>query len=109
MAELRSSVEWAAENADGLIRALSDEAFLAAKTFINSLPDACLDFRMAISMSGEVNFFFGSGEELFQILIDESGMLSYYAKTSEEEFGDSDVRPEDFIYLKLLQFVDRKK
>lgn len=109
LAELRTKSEWAATNADEYIRAPSTKAQLGAKGFINNLPDACLDFRLAISQDGEINFFFGDERDLFQILIDESGMLSYYARSAVEEFGDSDVQPDRFQYLKLLQFVERKK
>ncbi|MES2671786.1 MAG: hypothetical protein V4673_15380 [Pseudomonadota bacterium] len=109
MAELRTSAEWATRNADEFILAPSSNALSSAKNFINNLPDACLEFRLAISQCGEINFFFGSAQELFQILIDESGMLSYYAKLGDEELRASDVASENFQYMRLFQFVERNK
>lgn len=109
IADLRANAEWSAKNSDDFIQAPSPAALLSAKSFINNLADGCLEFRLAISHSGEINFFFGEDEELFQILIDETGMLSYYAKTATEELGGSDIAPEKFHYLRLLQFVERKK
>lgn len=107
--ELRQKNEWAIRHEDDYIRAPSPEAFSGARTFINSLPDGCLNFRLAVSTDGEINFFFGEKEELFQILIDNSGKLSYYAKSSDTGFGASDLEPESFQYFQLLNFVDRNK
>jgi hypothetical protein len=109
MADLRARAEWAVKNADGVIQPPSAEALLGAKIFINNLSDACLDFKLAISQAGEINFFFGTTEELFQILIDESGLLSHYANTATGELAGNDIAPENFQYLRLLQFVERKK
>lgn len=77
--------------------------------FVNNLPEACLDFRLAISMSGEINFFYGTEGDIFQILIDRTGMLSYYGMINGVEQGESDIESAQFPYMKLLSIVDRNK
>ncbi len=109
LADLREKYEWANSNADDLIQPASEEAFFAAKDFINNLPEGCLDFRLAFSQSGEINFFFGSGEDLFQILIDAVGTISYYAHSRDEAFGMSEITVRAFPYMRLLQFCERNK
>lgn len=109
LADLRAKYEWAATHADEQIRAPSNEAQSSAKTFIQSLPDACLTFRLAISQDGEINFFFGGGSDLFQVMIDASGMVSYYMSSDAGEDGGSDIPADQFQYLKILAFVDRNK
>lgn len=87
----------------------SDRAEAAAEMFVNNLPEACLDFRLAISMSGEINFFYGTEGDIFQILIDRTGMLSYYGMINGVEQGESDIESAQFPYMKLLSIVDRNK
>lgn len=110
LANLRSESEWVARHADDYIRAPSESARHSAEAFINNLSEACLEGRLAISQDGEINFFFGDdSRELFQVLIDASGLVSYYANLAGEDIGGSDTYPEQFPYLKLLAFVDRNK
>lgn len=109
VAELRSLISRSLALSDAYIRPPTDNAQTSAKSFINCLPDGCLSVRIALSLNGEINFFFGQGDDLFQILIDHSGLLSYHAIWSAEELGDSDIPFDQFPYFKLLSFVDRNK
>lgn len=110
LAILRSGSEWAESHADEYIRVPTEAARISAEAFINNLADACLGVRLALSQDGEINFFYGEDDsELFQILIDSSGLISYYANVSGEDVGGDDLTPEAFPHLKLLAFVDRNK
>jgi len=91
------------------ISAPTEQAIQSAQVFINRLPEGCLVFRMALSQSGEINFFHGNDDDLFQILIDAEGTVSYYGVVDGKEVGDSNLPPENLPYTKLLSFVDRNK
>ena len=107
--DLRAKFLQAAKSADDYIIAPTQRAMESAELFINRLPEGCLDFRIALSQSGEVNFFNGKDDDLFQLLIDSDGMISYYGVMDGKDLGESDLRPEEFPYMKLLQIVDRHK
>jgi hypothetical protein len=107
--DLRSRYKWASENSDIDLMPPSKAALSSAESVINNLPEGCLDFDLAISHSGEVNFFFGQKEQPFQILIDDTGGVSFYGLVEGEEVEGSDKSPADLPYLKLLTFVDRNK
>jgi hypothetical protein len=109
ISELRSHSQWAGRYADDDLQPPAKEAQRSAELFINSLPEGCLDFRLGVSHSGEINFFFGQAGDLFQVLIDEDGLLNYYGIIKDREFRGGDVSPKEFQYLKVLEFIDRKK
>jgi len=104
LARLRAQIEWAQTNSDDEIQPPSDAARHCAKAFIENLPHSCVDFRLAISHNGEINFFFGDGAGMLQILIDDSGHLSFYGETNEE-FSGSGYRAEEFPYMQLVKFL----
>jgi len=112
--ELREQSKWQTENAGFDLVAPTKLAVAAAESFINNLSEGSLDLDMAISHSGEINFFFGGKtNKPFQVLIDESGYVSFYGEILSEEkieeIQGSEVLPSSFPYLKLLKFVDRNK
>lgn len=106
---LRAKSLQATKLADDFITAPTQLALESAELFINRLPEGCLDFRIELSQSGEINFFNGHDDDLFQLLIDTEGMISYYGVVDGKDMGESDLRPESFPYMKLLQIVDRHK
>jgi len=107
--DLRSKASQALKSQDEFISAPTEQAIQSAQVFINRLPEGCLVFRMALSQSGEINFFHGNDDDLFQILIDAEGTVSYYGVVDGKEVGDSNLPPENLPYTKLLSFVDRNK
>ena len=102
--EIRTHSKWAHAHAGEDLIAPTPAAQAAAATLINEMPEGCLGFRLAITHSGEINFFFGQPVR-FQMLIDEDGHLSYYGKFEGERFAASDTRPETFPYMKLLRLL----
>ena len=107
--ELRGQSRWQAENAGFDLVELTKAAVISSESFINHLPEGCLDLEIAVSHSGEINFFFRAKADLFQVLIDESGLMSFYGKIAKEEIRGNEVPPSNFDYLKLLKFVDQYK
>lgn len=107
--DLRSKIADAQIAADDFISAPTQLATDGAEFVINSLPEGCLDFRIAISQSGEINFFNGRDDDLFQLLIDVDGTLSFYGVLNGRDWGGSDLAPADFPYMKLLHIVDQHK
>lgn len=109
LAKLRGDKEWATAHADDEIAPPSDAAMESAKEFINSLSEGCLNIRLAVSSRGEINFFIGTEPELFQILIETSGQLSYYGETPTGVLEASAIDAAAFPHMELLKFVDRHK
>lgn len=103
--EIRTHAKAALASADEDLVAPTPAAQEAAARVINAMPEGCLDFRLAISHSGEINFFFGREAPTFQMLIDEDGLLSYFGKFGAERFGDSDIEPGAFPYWQLLRLL----
>src|ERR1700754_1751883 len=107
--ELRILWRSATEQAFEDLIAPSKESLAASEKFINSLPEGCLSFQMAVSHSGEINFFFGDKADPFQVLIDHTGLISFYGEVNGEEVSGSDLDLSNFPSFKLLGFLDRKK
>jgi hypothetical protein len=101
----RSATELAFED----LIAPSKESLVASEKFVNYLPEGCLNLEIAISHSGEINFFFGDKADPFQVLIDQTGLVSFYGEVNGEEISGSDLDPSQFPSLRLLGFLDRKK
>jgi len=109
VSDLRAGVRWAVENEFEDLVAPTSAASEAAETFIYSLPEGCLNTRLEISSSGEINFFYRVHRDLFQVLIDSEGLASYYGTVNNHEISGSDVPPESIPYMKILSFVDKNK
>ena len=107
--ELRTLWRSATEQAFEDLIAPSKESLVASEKFINSLPEGCLGLEVAVSHSGEINFFFGDKSDPFQVLIDQAGLVSFYGEVNGEEVSGSDLDPSNFPSFKLLGFLDRKK
>ena len=105
LAQLRARRSWALANADEDICPPSDDAVASAKAFINSLPDGCLSIRFALSQRGEINFFAGNDPRLLQILIDESGALSYYGEADDGPIAADSIAVDAFPHMRLFKFV----
>jgi hypothetical protein len=108
LAQLRSRIAWANKRDDDFTPPTA-EAIASGKDLINSLVTGVLDFpfRIAISNDGEINFFFGNGPELFQILILDDGKLSYHAQSEAGELVGSGIEPPKFPHLRLFGYLNR--
>jgi len=107
--QLRNLCRQASEVAFDELSAPSRKALAASERFLNELPEGCLELKLAVSHSGEINFFFGDDAHPFQALIDDTGLVSFYGEVNGEEIRGSDIAPADFPGLKLLKFLDQKK
>ena len=107
IAELRARIVIANVRDDEDCAPPTDAAIASAESFINTLADGVLSYscRIAISSAGEINFFFGREDELFQVLILEDGRLSYHAQNQNDELIGSEIDPADFPHLPLLGFL----
>ncbi|WP_146093039.1 hypothetical protein [Xanthomonas arboricola] len=100
--KIREHARWAAAHEDDDLCAPTAAAQSSAISVIQQLPEGCLDFRLGLSHSGEINLFFGQGNSPFQMLIDEDGLLSYFGRFGDERFAGSDIAPDEFPYMRLL-------
>jgi hypothetical protein len=89
----------------------SDESIAGARVFIHSLAEGSLEFawNIEISPKGEINFLFGDIRDLFQIVIDRRGRLSYHGYVKGTEICDSEIAPADFPQLQLHTFLSRNQ
>jgi hypothetical protein len=111
--DLQKHYQWGYENQDkdqGLYPP-TKEAFDAASKVIQLMPDTCLDYELAISHNGEINFFLGSQSTFennpLQVWFDQNGLISYYGKLDDQEIEGSDVLPEALPYGQFEDFVKR--
>lgn len=107
LAELKERVRFVSGGRRDDFVAPTEQAIDAARTFINGMVDGVLSVgcRIAISHDGEINFFFQKGADLFQILIDNDGQLSYYGQSQEGEMLGSGMPAGRFPHLRLLMFL----
>lgn len=89
--------------------AVTAAALGVAEALINLLWEGCLDFRLAVSHDGEINFLYGDADEFFHIHIDEDGALSYYSLVAGDEQMGSNLTPSQFPQKALFGFVERNK
>lgn len=109
LAKLRAESQLAAAQGEDDFVPPTAAAMASAEGLINSLFEGCLDFSLALSHDGEINFLYGDDRELFHIHIDEEGSISFYAKRTEGELLVSDLDPAKFPHAELLKFADRRK